>query len=172
VLLLLPPPRPRPPRSTDFSILSLSARLAVSIYSSALPFSYPFGIFSTREGRIADVFTIVVSLDRKLRRGCRYRACFLSCSSPLSVSFLSRPFSSLPSIPSWSFLIVAREERQRERESEGGEGGGESKTAEVVIPRFSIFVTLARPLPPSRNALAFFPSCVTRVISIPTQIPA
>jgi len=150
VLLLLPPPSPAIHRFLHplFPLASLS----LSIH---LPYPFPIlSVSSTREGRIADVFTIVVSLDRKLRRGCRYRACFLSLSLSFFLflsfalslfprpSFLPRPFSSLPSILSWSFLIVARGEREKERES---------KAAEVVIPRFSIFVTIARPLPSARS---------------------
>lgn len=53
----------------------LRSSLSLSIH---LPSPFPIlSVSSTREGRIADVFTIVVSLDRKVRHGCRYRTCAL-----------------------------------------------------------------------------------------------
>lgn len=90
------------------------ASLSLSIH---LPSPFPIlSVSSTREGRIADVFTIVVSLDRKVRHGCRYRACSLTLSLSFFVSSFF-PARFLPSIPSWSFLIVARRENPKPRSS-------------------------------------------------------
>lgn len=104
-------------------------RLTVSIYSSA--FSSPFPILSvssTREGRIADVFTIVVSLDRKVRRGCRYRAC------SLPISFLRALFSA----PRLSFHLSYRGRFWSLR--------APRIQSRAIISRFSIFVTIASPI--------------------------
>lgn len=113
-MLLLPPPALP---SRPIHLLLFSAALSLSIH---LPSPFPIlSVSSTREGRIADVFTIVVSLDRKVRHGCRYRACALSLS-PFFVNplpFLPSPGHSpfFSSILSRSFLIVARRENLKPR---------------------------------------------------------
>lgn len=120
--MLLLPPQPPPPSSLPCRFLPLAALLllfASLSLSIHLPSPFPIlSVSSTREGRIADVFTIVVSLDRKVRRGCRYRACSLPISFLRAPSCAPRPFlppSFSPSILSRSFLIVARTENPKSR---------------------------------------------------------
>lgn len=109
-MLLLPSPFPCLPHGR--SCFSFSPHCLYLFI--CLPLFPILSVSSTREGRIADVFTIVVSLDRKVRRGYRYRAC------SLPISFLrarpSPPTSRFfPSILSRSFLIVARRENPKPR---------------------------------------------------------
>lgn len=115
-MLLLPPPLPLPsPRPT-----LLFASLSLSIH---LPSPFPIlSVSSTREGRIVDVFTIVVSLDRKVRRGCRYRA----CSLPISFLRASPPPLSTPFFP-FVYSIAVVSDRCARGESE----------SRAVISRYS-----------------------------------